>query len=73
METSLEQAGTSLRQTLESSKPYLVAFHQTVEKFNNGVHDFTEVDYNLRGTVERMDLAIRDLTTGLRQAGKGLL
>ena len=67
MEKSLRDTTASLEQTLENSKTHLVAFHQTVEKFNNGVHDFAEVDYNLRGTVERMDLAIRDLTGILRQ------
>ena len=34
---------------------------------NNGVHDFAEVDYNLRGSVERMDLAVRDLANALRE------
>ncbi len=67
MEKTLQDASGSLAQTLENSKTHLVAFHQTVEKFNGGVHDFSEVDYNLRGTVERMDLAIRDLTAILRQ------
>ena len=71
METTLENASDSMKNTLEGSRPYLVAFHQTVEKFNNGVRDFSEVDYNLRGTVERMDVAIRDLTRGLRNAEKG--
>ncbi len=68
MEKTLQTAAGDLRAVLESSKPYLVAFHQTVEKFNAGVHDFSEVDYNLRGTVERFDVAIRDLTYALRQA-----
>ena len=71
METTLEEASDSLKKTMEGSKPYLVAFHQTVEKFNNGVRDFSEVDYNLRGSVERMDLAVRDLTSGLRRIEKG--
>ena len=67
MDKTLQNASKGLRETLEGSKPYLVAFHQTVEKFNTGVHDFTEVDYNLRGTVERLDVAVRDLTRALQQ------
>jgi hypothetical protein len=42
-------------------------FDATVGKFNAGVHDFSEVDYNLRGSVERMDLAVRDLAAALRE------
>ena len=71
MDDILSDASESMKKTMEGSKPYLVAFHQTVEKFNNGVRDFSEVDYNLRGSVERMDLAVRDLTSALRRAGKG--
>ena len=67
---TLSAAGDELKQTMDGSKPYLVAFHQTVEKFNNGVHDFSEVDYNLRGSVERLDLAVRDLVSVMRQASR---
>ncbi len=70
MEKTMDAAGEGLKETMEGSKPYLVAFHQTVEKFNNGVHDFSEVDYNLRGSVERLDLAVRDLVGVMRQASR---
>ena len=68
LQKTADGASAALRETMESSKPYLVAFHQTVEKFNTGVRDFGEVDYNLRGSVERLDVAVRDLTRALRQA-----
>jgi hypothetical protein len=46
-----------------------------VEKFNTGVREFSEYDYNLRGSAERLDLAVRDLSTALRrlsaESGKG--
>ena len=75
MEKTLQDTTASLQQTLDSSRTHLVAFHQTVEKFNGGVRDFSEVDYNLRGTVERLDVAVRDLVSVLRQgarsAGRG--
>ena len=67
MEKSLADAGEDLRKTIEGSRPYLAAFHQTVEKFNTGVRDYAEVDYNLRGSVERMDLAVRDLVQVMKR------
>ena len=70
MQKSMQAASGDMQKTLEGSKPYLVAFHQTVEKFNGGVRDFGEVDYNLRGTVERLDVAVRDLTRALQQAAR---
>lgn len=71
MDKAMRTSADDMKRTLEGSKPYLVAFHQTVEKFNGGVRDFSEVDYNLRGTVERLDVAIRDLTRALRQVSDG--
>ena len=71
MDETLSGASDTMKKTIEGSRPYLVAFHQTVEKFTNGVRDFSEVDYNLRGTVERMDLTVRDLTAGLRKLKEG--
>ena len=41
--------------------------NKTVENFNSGVRDFSEFNYNLRGTVERMDVTVRDLVSGLRE------
>ena len=70
MDRTLREASSSLQQTLDNSRTHLVAFHQTVEKFNGGVHDFSEVDYDLRGTVERLDVAVRDLVTAFRQTGR---
>jgi hypothetical protein len=46
--------------------------NKTVENFNNGVRDFNEFNYNLRGTVERMDLAVRELSGSLREANRSL-
>ena len=46
--------------------------NKTVESFNTGVRDFSEFNYNLRGTVERMDVAVRDLVAGLREVSRSL-
>ena len=62
-----QAACSSMERTVDSNKKVMVAFNQTVDKFNSGVHDFHEVDYNLRGSVERMDLAVRDLAAALRE------
>ena len=45
-------------------------FDAAVAKFKEGIHDFSEVDYNLRGSVERMDLAVRDLSGAMREINR---
>ena len=45
-------------------------FNAAVATFREGVHDFSEVDYNLRGSVERMDLAVRDLSGAMREINR---
>ena len=67
---SSRTAAASLAKTIESSRMGLVDFDKTVGTFNAGVHDFAEVDYNLRGSVERMDLAVRDLASALREINR---
>ena len=76
---TLEQTGTAVESALAKSTEGLLAatdanrqqlakFDKTVGSFNEGVHDFSEFNYNLRGTVERMDVCIRDLVAALRAA-----
>ncbi|MBR1659273.1 MAG: MotA/TolQ/ExbB proton channel family protein [Oscillospiraceae bacterium] len=48
----------------------LDTFNGTIGRFNDGIHDFAEVDYNLRGSVERMDLAVRDLANAFREISR---
>lgn len=67
---STRSAAASLIKASENNKTALEAFDQTVDKFNEGVHDFSEVDYNLRGSVERMDLAVRDLANAMREINR---
>ena len=67
---TLDEGSAALQKTLDGSRPYLVAFHQTVDKFNTGVRDFGEIDYNLRGTIERLDVAARDLVSAVRQTAR---
>lgn len=67
MDSTLKETTAALHKTLESSLHVLKAFNTTVESFNKGVHDFSEFDYNLRGTVERLDVAVRDLGAHLRR------
>ena len=43
-----------------------------VEGFNSGVRDFSEFNYNLRGTVERMDVAMRDVVSAMRETAKSI-
>ena len=67
---TLGEAAASYGRALEVSREQIAAFDRTIEKFNGGVRDFSEVDYNLRGSVERMDLAVRDLSSAMREINR---
>ena len=71
MDRTLHSASDEFGKTMETGRTYLGAFNKTVGSFNDGVHDFSEFNYSLQGTVERMDLAIRDLVSALRQVRGG--
>ena len=66
-QAALRSASDALTRTASQNRAAMEQFDATVGKFNAGVHDFSEVDYNLRGSVERMDLAVRDLAAALRE------
>ena len=70
IQSSMRGAADALTRTAAQNRTAMEQFDQTVGKFNAGVHDFTEVDYNLRGSVERMDLAVRDLANALREVNR---
>lgn len=72
MDRTLKQSTDEMKMTLSAAKEPLAAFSRTVDGFNEGVRDFSEVDYNLRGTVERLDVCIRDLVGALRSSARGL-
>ncbi len=65
-EGTLEAAAASLAHTNDALNRTITGFGTSVEKFNGGIRDYAEVDYNLRGTIERMDLVVRDLSSALR-------
>jgi len=65
MEKTLEDTTNALRATLKG-------FDNTVNSFNGSVHDFSEFNYNLRGTIERLDLSVRDFSTTLRNKANEL-
>lgn len=64
---ALHETTDAMQKSLDDSRTQLTAFAGTVSAFNKGVRDFSEFDYNLRGTVERMDIATRDFAACLRQ------
>ena len=70
MESALQNATGDLKTAIDSSRAPIAAFNKTVESFNSGVRDFSEFNYNLRGTVERLDVAVRDLVSGLREVSR---
>ena len=68
--TNTRAAAASYIRAIDEQKDHLRKFDASLDRFNNGVHDFSEVDYNLRGSVERMDLAVRDLASALREINR---
>ena len=72
MDKTLKRSTDELKLTLAASQKPLEDFNRTVDGFNEGVRDFSEFNYNLRGTVERMDVCIRDLVSVLRSSARGL-
>ena len=68
--TSAKGASLALVEAAKENRDSLAAWDKSLEKFNDGVHDFAEVDYNLRGSVERMDLAVRDLAGAMREINR---
>ena len=68
----LASTAANMGKTMEQSRVYLGAFNQTVGKFNDGVRDFNEFNYNLRGTVERMDISLRDAVSGMKEVSRKL-
>ena len=67
---STAKAAASFENTLAVCDTEVAKFNTAVATFREGVHDFSEVDYNLRGSVERMDLAVRDLAAALREVNR---
>ena len=61
MEKTLVDTTNSLRAALKN-------FDNTVNSFGGSVRDFSEFNYNLRGTVERMDLGVREFNSALKNA-----
>jgi hypothetical protein len=72
MDMTLKAATNELRIAIDASRAPIAAFNKTVDGFNSGVRDFSEFNYNLRGTVERMDVSVRDLVQGLREVSRSL-
>ena len=70
MNQILTDATSDLKAAINLSRAPIGAMNKTVESFNAGVRDFSEFNYNLRGTVERMDVTVRDLISGLREISR---
>ena len=70
MESALQKATGDLKTAIDSSRAPITTFNKTVDSFNGGVRDFSEFNYNLRGTVERLDVTVRDLVSGLREVSR---
>ncbi len=71
LNTAADSMDSTLKDSTESLQKTIDDFAATVNAFNKGVRDFSEFDYNLRGTVERMDVAVRDLAAAIRRVTHG--
>ena len=67
---STASAAASFEKSIAVCDGEVKKFDAAVEKFSDGIHDFSEVDYNLRGSVERMDLCVRDLSGAMREINR---
>ena len=72
IEKSLKDTTNDLKRSILASRELLDGFDKTVEGFNSGVRDFSEFNYSLRGTVERMDVAMRDVVSAMRETAKSI-
>ena len=72
IEKSLKDTTNDLKRSILASRELLDGFDKTVEGFNSGVRDFSEFNYNLRGTVERMDVALRDVVSAMRETARSI-
>lgn len=71
MNIAAESMDNSLKESTDALLKTLDGFNTTVDSFNKGVRDFSEFDYNLRGTVERMDIAVREFASAIRRVTHG--
>ena len=72
VDKTLRETTNDMKRSLLASRDLLAEFNKTVESFNDCVRDFSEFNYNLRGTVERMDVSIRDLVGSMREVSREL-
>lgn len=68
--SSTAAAAASFEKSIAVCDDELGKFDAAVKTFSDGIHDFAEVDYNLRGSVERMDLCVRDLSGAMREINR---
>ena len=68
--SSTAAAAASFEKSIAVCDDKLEKFDAAVKTFSDGIHDFAEVDYNLRGSVERMDLCVRDLSGAMREINR---
>lgn len=72
MERVLRQTTKSLGGMIDKSREPIQAFYDTVAQFNENVRDFSTINYDLRGNIERLDLCMRDMSRALRESADRL-
>lgn len=72
VDKALKDSTNDLKRSILASRELLGEFNNTVESFNKGVRDFSEFNYDLRGTVERMDISMRDVVSGMKDVSRSI-
>lgn len=72
IEASLAAVSQGMEKMLEGTKEPLGAFYNTVKAFSESTHEFSEITYELGSTVERMDVASRELGSRLKESSRTL-
>ena len=72
MKASMTTAVGDFSQTVKEANTAMTTavtgLHKTVSSFNNSIHGFSDFNHALQGTVERLDLAARDLGDSVNKA-----
>jgi len=70
MAQSLEGAGRAMSNTMHDMSDQIEKFGQVVSTFNGNVRDFSEFNYNLRHSIELMDVNFYKLAQAMNDTQK---
>lgn len=69
---TMSDSVSEINRIIDGGHSIVQSFNKSVNNFNEGTHDFAELDYNLRGTIERMDVSVRELVFAMKQCTRDI-